>query len=49
MINAVPIEAPAPGGWGPMQSLITAVIAVVVLLIFGPPLLVAIARKGSRS
>lgn len=49
VINAVPIEAPAPSGWGPMQSLITAVIVVVVLLIFGPPLLVALARKGTRS
>ena len=49
VVNAVPIEAPAPNGWGPMQSLITAVIVVVVLLIFGPPLLIAAARKGKRS
>jgi len=48
VVAAVPIEAPAAAGWGPMQSLITGVIVVVLLLIFGPALLVAAARKGGK-
>lgn len=49
VINAIPVDAPPAGGWGAMQTIILAVIAVVILMIFGPPLFIAAARKGKRS
>lgn len=47
-VSAIPVDAPAPAGWGIMQTTILGVILAIALVIFGPPLLILFARRGSN-
>lgn len=47
-VNAIPVEAPAPPGWGMINTIVLAIVLLVMVLIFGPPLFVLALRKGRQ-
>lgn len=47
-VAAVPVDAPPRDGWGMTQTIISGVIALILALVFGPPMVVGLAKLGVK-
>ena len=49
VVNAIPVDAPTPAGWGLPQTFVLGIGIIILLLIVAPPTAVLIARRNRRS